>query len=133
MIIRYLGFTIAGLLLFLGLALFAIGIYNEIKYSYKSQSPVKPVRASIRYHLWGALSFGLSLFVFLTTENGFDWETLGFSIFLILLMAFFISLHHFVQLKTRTYLYKGGVSSSSLFERDKKAKEAGKAGLDKEK
>jgi hypothetical protein len=132
MIIRYLGFTTAGLLFLGGFVLFVIGMYNEMKYSYKSQSPVKPLRSSIRYHLLGALSFGLSLFVFLTTENGFESETLGFSIFLVFLLAFFIGLHHFIQLKTRTYLYKNGVSFASLFEREKKGKESEKAGLGKE-
>ncbi len=119
MIIRYLGFTLAGLLLFLCFALLVIGIYNEIKYSYSSLSPIKPSKASIKYHLWGTLSGSLALFVFLTTVTGNAWEALGFSVFLMVMMVFFIWLHHFVRLKTTTHLYKDKVKFSALFESEK--------------
>jgi len=115
MILRYFALAISAILFATWLALLGIGAYREFKYSYKSRSPITPLRRSIKYPLWGALCLGLSVLIFSNTEFGFSWENLCFGIGMFIMMTGLALLHYFIRLKVTTSLYKESVPFSSLW------------------
>ena len=74
------------------------------------------MKISRRYSLLSASSMGLSLFVFLTVENGFSWDNVFDGLFVMLMVSSLIMLNHFITLKTTSYLKKKKFSFANLWE-----------------
>jgi H+/Cl- antiporter ClcA len=108
MMLYYTGLTISAILFFLGFVFALLGIY----FGFNAHNPYNPqtspplVKLNIKYGLGFGICLGLSLFIFLTTENGFSWDTVFFSSGLIIMSSILIFIDSFIRSKTTAYLYK---------------------------
>ena len=115
----YTGLTVSAILFILGFVFFFVGMY----FGFNAHNPYNPktspplIRLSIKYELGFGLSLGLSFFVFLTTENGFSWDTVCFSSGLIIMSSILFLLDTFIRSKTTSFLYKRrkSIPHSSLY------------------
>jgi len=67
--------------------------------------------ASVVTDSTGALSLSLSLFVFLTVEDGFAWDNLGFAIILTIILTIVLRINISIRRRTAIFLSKGKASS----------------------
>lgn len=87
---------------------FLMGIYEE----YRSYGQLSTGNKTVgRYFFFGALSLSLALFVFLTVENGFAWDNLGFAIILTIILTVVLRINVSIRRRTAIFLSKGKVSS----------------------
>jgi len=85
-----------------------MGIYEE----YRSYGQLSTGNKTVgRYFFFGALSLSLSLFVFLTVENGFAWDNLGFAIILTIILTIVLRINISIRRRTAIFLSKGKASS----------------------
>lgn len=69
----------------------------------------------MKYSFLSALSLGLSLFVFLTIQNGYSWDNVFGLLFIVILMSVLIVLNYFVLLKITSFLKRRNISLESLW------------------
>jgi len=87
---------------------FLMGIYEE----YRSYGQLSIDNKTVgRYFFFGALSLSLSLFVFLTVEDGFAWDNLGFAIILTIILTIVLRINISIRRRTAIFLSKGKASS----------------------
>ncbi len=124
MMMQYFGRSIAIGLLILAFVFFILSIYV----SYKGINITKtlPSRRSqiskTKYLFLGGLSLSLSLFVVLTTENGFSWDAVCGSVGLLVMLSALLAANFVITSKTTDYLNKRGISLDGL----RKIREMGK-------
>lgn len=106
--LQVIGYTFSFLFAILIVVFFVWGIYVGYK-NYDELGDSKS--AGLRYLLLSALSMGLSLFVFLTVENGFTWETLCFSSGLVFTIGFFMYVDDLIRRKVVKELHKRGTAT----------------------
>jgi hypothetical protein len=75
MILKYLGYAISAILAVSSVIFFITSIYVSLKYTKMLKHTKKSIRLGIRYSLLSIFAFGLGLWVFITVESGFSWNS----------------------------------------------------------
>ena len=121
---QYLGYFLAIGLLILAFVFFIVSIYVSYKgINITKTLPDRKAQISQTTYLFlSGLSLSLSLFVFLTTGNGFSWDAVCLSAGVLVLSSALLAANFVITSKTTDYLNKRGISLDSL----RKIKEIGK-------
>src|SRR5688572_33195403 len=115
MILQYIGYLISIILVISSVVLFVISVYVSYKYSDNLVPTQKSLTIRMKYSLLGMLSFFSSLFVFLTTENGFSWEIIIILLGIIIALSILLYIDFVINRKTTRFLSKRNISLSSLW------------------
>jgi hypothetical protein len=115
MILKYVGYSISGVLFIIFIAFFGMSMYVGYKYMDKLLPTQKSLTMSMKYSFLGVLSLGLSLFVLLTVQNGYSWDNVFGLLFIVILVSVLIVLNYFVLLKTTSFLKRRNFSLESLW------------------
>jgi hypothetical protein len=99
----FVGHLISIFLVAIGIVFLLIGIYNGFK-TYDELPHSKNIAPKFFY--LSVFSFSSSLFIFLTFENGFTWDTVCVSGGLAITLTILVSLDSFIRTTTATYLQK---------------------------
>lgn len=108
MIIQNTAYLSSLILFVLTFVLFLRGIYLEYKHYDQILSSRK---TGLSYFILGILSLSLSIFIFLTIENGFSFDTLCFSFGLTVALTFFLYVNNFIRKRTMSFLNRRKVTS----------------------
>lgn len=110
MILRYIGYLISIILVISSVVLFVISVYVSYKYSDNLVPTQKSLTIRMKYSFLGMLSFFSSLFVFLTTENGFSWEIISILLGIIIVLSILLYIDFLINRRR-----KRNLSLSSLW------------------
>jgi hypothetical protein len=116
MILDYIGYSISIILAISSVVLFVASIYVRIKdlYLTKLNLTENSLKTGNMYTIFSILFFLLSVFMFLTTENGFSWGDLLF--FLLIMIAFlvFMGIDYSIRRRSLNYINKHKISVPSV-------------------
>ncbi len=111
MILQCIGYTISIILAITAVVCFGASIYFGYKYANNWLPTPKSIKANTKYLLLGMLSLFSSVFVFLTTMNGFSFESLVSVLIGMMIVSFVIMIGHVVSSGTAEYLNKRNIPS----------------------
>ena len=115
MIFRYLGYLLSIILIICSIVLFVVSVYVSYKYSDSLLPTQKSISARMKYSFLSMLSFFSSLFIFLTTENGFSWENVGVLLGIIIALSILLYIDFLINRRSLRYLRKRSISLPSLW------------------
>ena len=99
--LQQIGFAASAFFAILVMVFLMMGIYAGYK-NYGQPLPGKGT--GVIYFLLAALSMGLSLFMFLTTESGFSWETVLLSVCSIIALSIFLTIADLIKMISSKFL-----------------------------